>query len=57
MNPIFISYSSKHRDLTRDLVEVLENQYGAGSVWWDHELESRASYSKQIKAALGACRT
>jgi folate-dependent phosphoribosylglycinamide formyltransferase PurN len=25
-------------------------------VWWDHELESRASYSEQIKAALEKAR-
>jgi hypothetical protein len=56
MQPIFISYSSKHRDLTRELAEVLEGQYGAGSVWWDHALESRASYSAQIKAALEKAR-
>ena len=56
MKPIFISYSSKHRDLTGELVGVIEAQYGAGSVWWDHELESRASYSEQIKAALEKAR-
>ncbi|EXI90554.1 MAG: putative O-linked N-acetylglucosamine transferase, SPINDLY family [Candidatus Accumulibacter regalis] len=56
MKPIFISYSSKHRDLTRELAGVIEEQYGAGSVWWDHELESRTSYSKQIKAALEEAR-
>lgn len=49
---IFISYSSKHRELTQRLAAVIETQYGAGSVWWDHALESRASYSEQIKAAL-----
>ncbi|HRE87094.1 MAG TPA: toll/interleukin-1 receptor domain-containing protein [Accumulibacter sp.] len=56
MKPIFISYSSKHRDLTRALAGVIEEQYGAGSVWWDHALESRSSYSKQIKAALEEAR-
>ncbi|MFO1206471.1 MAG: tetratricopeptide repeat protein [Burkholderiales bacterium] len=56
MKPIFISYSSKHRDLTRKLSGVIEEQYGAGSVWWDQELESRASYSEQIKAALEGAR-
>ncbi len=49
---IFISYASRHRDLTRTRVGALEAQYGAGSVWWDHELESRASYAEQIRAAL-----
>ena len=52
MHEIFISYSSLHRDLTRGLVTVLEAQYGAGSVWWDHELEARTSYATQIRAAL-----
>jgi len=56
MKPIFISYSSKHRDLTRELVNVIEAQYGSESVWWDHALESRASYSEQIKAALEKAR-
>jgi hypothetical protein len=56
VKPIFISYSSKHRDLTRALAGVIEAQYGAGSVWWDHELESRASYSEQIRAALEKAR-
>ena len=54
--PLFISYSSKHRDLTRELADVIEAQFGAGSVWWDHALESRASYSEQIKAALEKAR-
>ena len=52
MHSIFISYSSKHRELTRELAAAIEAQYGEGSVWWDHALESRASYSDQIKAAL-----
>jgi hypothetical protein len=56
MKPIFISYSSQHRDLTRALAGVIEAQYGAGSVWWDEELESRASYSEQIRAALEEAR-
>lgn len=56
MRPILISYSSKHRDLTRELPRVIEGQYGIGSVWWDHDLESRASYSEQIKAALEGAR-
>jgi TIR domain len=53
---IFISYSSKHREVTRALAAAIEAQYGAGSVWWDRELESRASYSEQIKAALERAR-
>ncbi len=56
VQPIFISYSSRHRKLTCELVDVIEAQYGAGSVWWDHELESRGSYSEQIKAALEKAR-
>ena len=56
MKPIFISYSSKHRELTRALAAAIEAQYGAGSVWWDTELESRASYATQIKAALEGAR-
>jgi len=56
VHEIFISYSSKHRVLTRALADAIEAQYGAGSVWWDRELESRASYSEQIKAALEKAR-
>ena len=56
MHEIFISYSSKHRELTRRLAEAIEAQYGAGSVWWDRELESRASSLEQIRAALDASR-
>lgn len=54
--PIFISYSSRHRDLARVLAASIEAQYGDGSVWWDRGLESRASYSRQIKAALEKAR-
>ncbi len=53
---IFISYSSKHRDLTRELAAAIEAQYGAGSVWWDHALEARGPYATQIRAALEAAR-
>ncbi len=52
MKPLFISYSSKHRDLTRQLAAALEAQYGADSVWWDHELESWGDYEVQIRNAL-----
>jgi len=52
VKPIFISYSSKHRDLTRALVAKIEEQCGAGSVWWDHELESWGDYEIQIRNAL-----
>jgi hypothetical protein len=53
---IFISYSSKHRELTRELAAAIEMQYGPDSVWWDSALESRASYADQIKAALEVAR-
>ena len=33
MEPIFISYSSKHRESTRALAAAIEAQYGAGSAW------------------------
>jgi hypothetical protein len=56
VHEIFISYSSKHRDLTRELAVVLEAQYGAGSVWWDQELESRGPYGAQIDQALNEAR-
>jgi hypothetical protein len=45
---LFLSYSSKHRDLARSLADTLEAQYGAGSVWWDHALESWGDYEIQI---------
>jgi tetratricopeptide (TPR) repeat protein len=53
---IFLSYSSKHRDLTRALAEALEVQYGQGSVWWDHALESWGDYEVQIRNALNQAR-
>jgi hypothetical protein len=53
---IFVSYSSKHRDLTRVLAEAIETQYGAGSVWWDHALESWGDYEVQIRNALNQAR-
>jgi hypothetical protein len=56
MKQIFISYSSKHRDLTRELASALEAQYGNGSVWWDRDLESRANYQSQIRRALDDAR-
>ncbi len=56
MHEVFISYSSKHRELTRRVAKAIEACYGAGSVWWDRELESRASYQEQIRAALDASR-
>jgi hypothetical protein len=53
---IFISYSSKHRDLTKALAAAIESQYGPGSVWWDNALESRAAFEPQIKVALEQAR-
>jgi hypothetical protein len=52
VHEIFISYSSKHRDLTQALAAAIEAQYGAGSVWWDHALESWGDYEIQIRNAL-----
>jgi hypothetical protein len=50
---IFISYSSQHRDLTRDLAVAIEAQYGAGSVWWDQTgLRSGDRFSPEITFAL-----
>jgi hypothetical protein len=56
MHDIFISYSSKHRDLTRTLAAAIEAHYGAGSVWWDHALESWGDYEIQIRNALNEAR-
>jgi hypothetical protein len=56
MHDIFISYSSKHRDLTRTLAAVIEAQYGAGSVWWDRALESWGDFEIQIRNALNEAR-
>lgn len=52
MADVFISYSSKHRDLTEKLAAVLGKE--GYSVWWDYDLESWGSYQKQIDAALQA---
>jgi tetratricopeptide (TPR) repeat protein len=56
MADIFISYSSKHRELARALASAIESQYGAGSVWWDHALESWGDYEIQIRNALNQAR-
>ena len=56
MHEIFISYSFIHRELTRRLAEVLEAHYGAGSVWWHREIQSRDPYEEQIRATLDASR-
>ena len=56
MHEIFISYSSKERELTRRLAWAIEKQFGAGSVWWDRALESWGSFESQIRAKAGAAR-
>jgi tetratricopeptide (TPR) repeat protein len=56
VSDIFISYSSRHRELTAALAAAIEAQYGPGSVWWDRALESRAGFEPQIKAALEKAR-
>ncbi len=50
MAHVFISYSSKHRDLTQQFVELLERENY--TVWWDYALESWESYEAQIREAL-----
>jgi tetratricopeptide (TPR) repeat protein len=50
---IFISYSTEHRDLTRDLAAAIETHYGEGSVWWDQAgLRSGDRFSPEITRAL-----
>ena len=56
MHEIFISYSSKHRELTRRLAWAIEKQYGAGSVWWDKALETWGGFESQIRAKADAAR-
>ena len=56
MHEILISYSSKHRELTRRLAWAIEKQFGAGSVWWDRALESWGSFESQIRAKAEAAR-
>ncbi|MCA3586357.1 MAG: toll/interleukin-1 receptor domain-containing protein, partial [Methylocystis sp.] len=52
MAHVFISYSSRHRELTRQLAERLVAE--GYPVWWDHALESWGAYEPQIRAALDA---
>jgi hypothetical protein len=56
VKPILISYPSKHRDSTRGLVDAIEAQFGAESVWWDRALENRGSYFEEITTALEKAR-
>jgi hypothetical protein len=54
---IFISYSSQHRDLTRDLAANIEAQFGPGSVWWDQAgLRGGDRFSSEITSALDAAK-
>ena len=52
MSHVFISYSSKHRDLTARLAERLDAE--GYPVWWDHALEAYGPYEPQIRAAIEA---
>ena len=54
MADVFLSYSSRHPELTRQLAAVIEAE--GYSVWWDRDLESWGSYQRQIRAALDAAR-
>ena len=56
MAHVFISYSKKHRELTSALATAIETRSGAGSVWWDHALESWGDYEIQIRNALDGAR-
>jgi tetratricopeptide (TPR) repeat protein len=51
---IFVSYSTKHTDVTEALVAQVEAQFGLGSVWWDHRLRAGETYSPEITQALDA---
>jgi hypothetical protein len=54
---IFISYSSQHRDITRELATAIEAHYGAGSVWWDQAgLRAGDRFSPEITRALDAAK-
>ncbi|MCY1669024.1 toll/interleukin-1 receptor domain-containing protein [Rhizobium sp. SL86] len=50
MAKVFISYSSRHRDLTRDFAARLVAE--GLTVWWDRELEAWGEYEPQINEAL-----
>lgn len=54
MTDIFLSYSSKDRELVRPLVEVLEQN--GWSVWWDQEIPSGTNFGKVIEKHLSAAR-
>ena len=50
MAHVFISYSSRHRDLTEELAAFL-GRCGL-DVWWDRELVSRSPFDAQIQEQL-----
>lgn len=54
MSQVFISYSSKNKQQTQELVTAIEAELGASTVWWDVSLEARAPFAPQIKQALEA---
>jgi hypothetical protein len=45
MADIFISYSSKHRDLIEKLAALIRQE--GYTVWWDYDLESWGSYQRR----------
>src|SRR5262245_42833976 len=50
---IFISYSTRHAELTRTLAAAIEAHYGSGSVWWDQaELRAGGRFGPEITKAL-----
>src|SRR6056297_3152132 len=52
MTHVFISYASRHRDLTRAFAARLEAE--GYRVWWDHALEAWGPYEPQIREAIDA---
>lgn len=52
MGHVFISYSSRHRELTQKFVSLLERD--GFPVWWDHDLEAWGEYEPQIREAIEA---
>jgi tetratricopeptide (TPR) repeat protein len=54
---IFISYSWRDRDLTRDLAAAIEARFGRGSVWWNEAgLRSGDRFSPEITRALDSAK-
>jgi tetratricopeptide (TPR) repeat protein len=54
MPHVFISYSSKHRNLTEKLAKDFEAQ--GYTVWWDDAIDNRGPFQPQIRAALEEAR-